>query len=214
MKNIFKVFILIILICTASRAYAKDAVISDVTISENSQGYNIVLDTTQNVRYKKVSENSKTIYFEIKGVKAKEDIPVKYENIKTIESVTLQKVSNNKIRIYIKGDVTTNGRLYIKDRAGNPYYIEANKFGDIDGKNIILLIVSILAFSIFVTSDKKDEAQISRAVYDNNVMLQNMRQNKIVRINDFLAKENATNPIRGELARENNSDLEMARKSA
>lgn len=212
MKNIVKFFILF-LFCITTQAFAKDISIPSITIGENNQGYSVTLNTMENVKYKKVNESSDTTYFEIKNVKAKENIQINYNNTKTIENVTIQRVSSNKIRVYVKGEVATNSRLYINDIGGNPFYIEGEKFDGINGKNILLLLAGVLMFSIFMSSDKKEELQVARATYDNNMMLQNLKQNKIIRINDFIAKENLTNPIRSG-DRENSLDLEMVRKSA
>ena len=213
MKNILKLFILF-MFCLTSSALAKDVLIPSVTVTENNQNYSIILNTTENVKYKKVLDGSDKIYFEITNINSKKDIPINYKNIETIEGVSIQKISSNKIRIYVQGDKVENARLYITDVAGNPFYIDENKFNGINGKNIALLIAGILFFSMFMSSDKKEELQVARATYDNNIMLQNLRQNKIVRINDFLNKENASNPIQHGGNRVSDPDLEMIRKSA
>lgn len=217
MKNVLKTSIFFILMLVMQPVFAKNVALDSIVVSENNQGYNIILNTTEKVKYQKGEENSNTTYFEISNVKAKDDTPVQYKNIKTLDSVTIQKIAQDKIRVYLKGDSTTDAKLFIQDEAGNPVYIEETIFNNDIKTNTTFVLALLFLVGIFAHPRKQKEVQITRNVYDYNheVILNNLKQKRMIKINDFQRKEKVTNPIGNINEKTRVSDLEiMARKSA
>ena len=101
MRSILKT-ILLIAIMVSSLAFAKGVTVPSISVVEGVDNYNVILDTTGNVSYKKVNSGENSAYFEIENANIKENAPVLFENTKNLEGVTVQTLSGDKIKINIK----------------------------------------------------------------------------------------------------------------
>ncbi len=93
---------------------ASDNVISSVVISkskDNPKAYELSIDSSQAVQYKTNVENSNSVYFDLKNSTTAPNVGTVYDDVSDIDSVVLQQIDKNKVRIYVKGKGVDNTEL-------------------------------------------------------------------------------------------------------
>ncbi len=100
--------------CAINSAHAEQNIISSVVISkakDNSDAYELNIDSTQQVSYKARIENDESIYFDLKNSTLASNIGTIYDDVSNIDNVVVKQLDRNKVRIYVEGKNAKNTEL-------------------------------------------------------------------------------------------------------
>ena len=107
-------FIALALVMTSSlSAFAGENIISSVIISKskvNPDGYELNIDSTQQVQYKSHIDGANNVYFDLKNSSLAPDMGTIYDDVE-IDNVTVKQLDKNKVRIYVNGFNARNTEL-------------------------------------------------------------------------------------------------------
>ncbi|MBQ8635070.1 hypothetical protein IJ425_02835 [bacterium] len=104
LKRFFIAFTLFLAIATP--AFAASNVISSVTISKAKHGmggYELNIDSSQVVQYKSHIDSEGNVYFDLKNSTLAAGLGTIYDDVSDIDNVSIQQLSNNRVRIYVNG---------------------------------------------------------------------------------------------------------------
>lgn len=103
-----------LMVLTCSAVLAQENRISSVAISKSKDilnGYELTIDSTENVAYKTKVVNDNNIIFELKNSVLEDDLGTFYNDANEIDSVTVKQNGNNRVRIYVQGENVKNTEL-------------------------------------------------------------------------------------------------------
>ncbi len=173
----------------ASASFAAN-VISSVAITKNNEtSYNLKVNSSETIKYKKVLEDNNTVYFDLKNSVLSDKIDTFYDNSLKIESIVIKQIAKNKVRIYIEG-LDSNGTV-INFQNGKD--ITKKELDSIDGfreleSGIILFVMMIFGIILAQVKDKLPKRQKSYQSY-----IHNSYKNDIIKMPDKLP---VSNPIK------------------
>ena len=104
LKRFFIAFVLFLAV--AMPVFASSNVISSVTISKAKHGlggYELNVDSTQAVQYRSHIDSDGNVYFDLKNSTLAAGLGTIYDDVSDIDNVSIQQLSNNRVRIYVNG---------------------------------------------------------------------------------------------------------------
>lgn len=160
---------LIILMMLTSFCFANN-VISSVTITKNGEAsYNLSVNSTEVVKYKKVLEDNNTVYFDLKNSTISDTIETKYDDPLNIKSVAVRPIGKNKVRIYIEGLDANNSIINFQ----NGKTSAVKELDSIDGfreleSGIILFVLMVFGIILAQIKEKLPKKQRQYQNYIHN----------------------------------------------
>ena len=109
-KKSFVILVALLLgIFLALPSFGAQNIINSVVISKNAKGvYELGIDSSKTVQYKQFTDDEGGVYFDLKNSKMAKNVSTVYDDVIDISSVSVKKIDNNKVRIYIKGKNVKN----------------------------------------------------------------------------------------------------------
>ena len=107
-------FVALTMILIATPALADENIISSVIISkskDNSNSYELSIDSTQQVPYRSHIDNDGNVYFDLKNSTLAKNLGTIYNDVSNIDNVTVKQLDKNKVRIYVNGKDAKNTEL-------------------------------------------------------------------------------------------------------
>ena len=107
-------FVALTMILIATPALADENIISSVVISkskDNSNSYELSIDSTQQVPYRSHIDNDGNVYFDLKNSTLAKNLGTIYNDVSNIDNVTVKQLDKNKVRIYVNGKDAKNTEL-------------------------------------------------------------------------------------------------------
>lgn len=211
LKALIMVCLMLFNVCFANNT------ITSVEISKdnNNNGYNLKVNSSSAIKYKKVSQGNGSIYYEIKNADLSDKIDTKYYNTFDIKSIAIKKIKGD-VRIYIEGnDFSQNPVNFVNGiDLSKKSSFSINGFNEA-GAGIILLI--LITISIIVAQIKdKFNSHYNKKVYQNNFY--NYYKNNIIKlpkklkakpvnqnitINDYQKMQRLKNPYMSQVIQSN-----------
>ncbi|MBE7712589.1 MAG: hypothetical protein E7Z87_02465 [Cyanobacteria bacterium SIG26] len=121
MKRLFLIFaFLITFIFTSAVVKAADNALHTITLEKNNAGYNIILvsDKVVKVNKKVISDNE--LMLTINGINSAETVNAIYKGTNSIDSLIIENIAQNKLRVHIKADNIRNSTLIVDPIYGEP----------------------------------------------------------------------------------------------
>jgi len=121
LKRLFLIFaFLITFIFTSAVVKAADNALHTITLEKNNAGYNIILvsDKVVKVNKKVISDNE--LMLTINGINSAETVNAIYKGTNSIDSLIIENIAQNKLRVHIKADNIRNSTLIVDPIYGEP----------------------------------------------------------------------------------------------
>ncbi len=97
------IFTAMTILFSSASAFAADINLSGIEISQAEQGYNVTLKTDKKTSYKKMIKGSEQLVIEMKNTAATEDFATAYNDVATINNVTVTPSGSDDLKIQIQG---------------------------------------------------------------------------------------------------------------
>lgn len=124
MKNKFLVLATTMFVC--SNAFAADINLSEIEFSTANKGFNIVLKTDRNVNFKKTIQSSDKLVIELKNTMTSDDFSTIYNDVDSINNVTVTPVGKDDLKIQIQGKNVNNSFVSVDSSASTSALIQQN----------------------------------------------------------------------------------------
>ena len=105
---------LALMLATSLPLLASENVISQVIISKskiNPDGYELNIDSTQQVQYKSHIDSDGNVVFDLKNSTLAPNMGTIYDDVVNIDNVTVKQLDKNRVRIYVSGSDARNTEL-------------------------------------------------------------------------------------------------------
>jgi len=110
-----------------SCCFAADINLSEIEFSPSDNGYNIVLKTDKKTTFKKTVQNDEKIVIELKNTATTEDFSTIYNDISTINNITVTPAGKDDLKIQIQGSDISNSNIKVEYK-DTPIAVESQNF--------------------------------------------------------------------------------------
>lgn len=104
-------FFSFLIISLSAISHASENVLNSIELAQEDGGYVLKLSTNKSVPYKKSIESKDSTYFDLKNITAVQNIETFYNNVDDIDGIVVQQLENEKLRIYVNGENTSNTKI-------------------------------------------------------------------------------------------------------
>lgn len=112
MSKFLKVLFLMILgICLSNKAFASDNVLQAIQINGVKDSYNVVLKSDDVAELKKTVQAPNKMVLNLKGIRASKTINTIYNNTSSVDSVVVEPVNDDTVKILIQGENVANAQV-------------------------------------------------------------------------------------------------------
>ncbi len=188
-RNIFKTILILLIFSCATSVFAANAQLESVTVSAQDNSYRLTLDTNKISKYTKKVKSPDVIYFEIKNAMSKDGVKTIYKDVKNVNSVVVQQVSKDKLRIYLNAKNAQDTKLFFQaqnvavegqDSVQNLQYVLASAYNKVSNNSVLLLCSMLIIGSLFAirnlptTIKMEDDIKMfefqPQIVYETNIL--------------------------------------------
>ncbi len=157
-KNIFKTILILLIFACAANVFAADTQLQSVTVSSQDNSYRLTLDTNKISKYSKKVKSPDVVYFEIKNAMSKDGVKTIYKDVKNVNSVVIQQVSKDKVRIYLNAKNAKDTKLFFQaqnvaiegqDSIQNLQYMLTLIHSKVSNNYVLLLCSMLIIGSLF-----------------------------------------------------------------
>ncbi len=157
-KNIFKTVLILFIFFGAARVCAAGIELNSVTLSPQDDSYRVTLNTDKVPKYNKKVKSNDVVYFEIKNAIFANGVKTIYKDVKNINSVVIQQISKDKVRIYLNAKGAKDAKLFFRaqnvtiegqDRAQNLQYALSSAYNKVSANSVLLLCSMLIIGSLF-----------------------------------------------------------------
>lgn len=112
MNKLLKVLLLIILsICVNNKTFASDNVLQAIQVNGVKDSYNIVLKSDDVAELNKTVQAPNKMVLNLKGIRASKTINTIYNNTSSVDSVVVEPINDNTVKILIQGENVANAEV-------------------------------------------------------------------------------------------------------
>lgn len=157
-KNILKTVLILLIFSCAASVFAANAQLNSITISPQDSSYRITLDTNKISKYTKKVKSPDIVYFEIKNAISNAGVKTIYKDVKNVNSVVVQQISKDKVRIYLNAKDAKDSRLFFQaqnvaiegqDSVQNLQYSLASIYNKVSNNSVLFLCSMLIIGSLF-----------------------------------------------------------------
>lgn len=114
-----RLIILLTIIFTGLAVHASDNMLHTIVVESTDDGYNIVLKSDNVPEVKKVTKGNSNLTLDVKGIGASNSVNAIYKGSADINSLIVEHVSNNELKIYIQAEDISRAAIMAQTGDGN-----------------------------------------------------------------------------------------------
>lgn len=111
-KSVIKSMLLASVFClTIGNSWAMENVLQAIQIEGVKDSYDIILKSDDNAEVKKTIQAPNKMLLDIKGIRASKSLNTIYNNTSTVDSVTVEQIGADSLKIHIQADNVSNAQV-------------------------------------------------------------------------------------------------------
>lgn len=173
MKRLFLIFTFLITFIVSSVAvFAADNYLHTITLEKNNTGYNIILGSDKVTKVVKKTPNNNELVMDLTGITSSETLNAIYKGTSNVDSLVVENVAPNKLKVYIKADNIKDSTVIIDPVDGNATIVGETM--PVDKALWIVCVLALFAIIFKVSKDiteEDDKILIKKDIKDREIQL-------------------------------------------
>jgi hypothetical protein len=141
-----------------------------ITLEKSNTGYNIILGSDKLAKVTRKSPSENELVLILNGVTSSESVNALYKGTSNIDSLIIENISSNRLKIYVKADNINNSTIIMEPIVGEPTIVAETV--PLDKILWVMFVLALFAVIFKISKDMSEEdekALIRKSMKDREI---------------------------------------------